>query len=134
SFGTADPVQDAPREGEPPPAVGPTARVDPEDVRSFADPDAGPLPTDALARVGSPRLRHADEVTGLAFSPDGKWLASVSTGPRDATARLWDTVTGKEQLRVKVTVEVHGAGTGVPALTPRALGFSADGRQFLVVD
>src|SRR4051794_26861246 len=28
------------------------------------DPEGAPLPADALARIGSPRMRHAGEVTG----------------------------------------------------------------------
>jgi RNA polymerase sigma factor (sigma-70 family) len=126
------PGQDPACKDEPRPAFGPMVSLEP-DIRNFADPDAAPLPIDAIARVGSLRLRHADEVTGLVYSRDGKWLASVSTGPRDATARLWDAATGKEQLRVKVTIGGEWTGRDT-ALVPRALGFSADGKQFLVVD
>ena len=39
---------------------------------------------------------HTNEVNAVAFSPDGKLLASSS---RDETIRLWDTQTG-ECLRV----------------------------------
>jgi WD40 repeat protein len=41
---------------------------------------------------------HSDLVYSLAFSPDGKTLASGS-GRDDTTIRLWDVASGKE-LRI----------------------------------
>jgi len=115
------------------PAATPIKQVKADEKLNFIDPEAGPLPPDAVARIGSPRLRHADTVTGLAYSPNGKWLASISTAPDDNTARLWDAATGKEQLRVKVAVEGNMA-LGNENYVPRALGFAANSQQFLVVD
>src|SRR5439155_15207512 len=66
------------------------------------DRDGGPVPAEALARIGSTRFRQGGDVTGLAYSPDGTWLASISTSRTDSTARLWDAATGKEKLRVEI--------------------------------
>jgi RNA polymerase sigma factor (sigma-70 family) len=59
--------------------------------------DDEPLPKEALARVGSTRFRHGDIVTSMAYSPDGKWVASAS---RDGTARVWDSKTGHLEIKV----------------------------------
>jgi WD40 repeat protein len=51
-----------------------------------------PLPEGAVARLGTGRLRHGNHVWDVAFSPDGKRLASRGN---DAVIRLWDVNTGK---------------------------------------
>jgi RNA polymerase sigma factor (sigma-70 family) len=94
---------------------------------NFIDRDLGPLPKDAVARIGSTRFRHDGDVSKLAYSRDGKWLASMSIAPQDATARLWDAATGREKLRVKLDQPAFGQ-------MPSALGFTAEGKQFLVLD
>ena len=55
---------------------------------------AAPLPA-GVARAfggGSP-FRHADRVTGISYSPDGRRLATSS---RDGTVKLWDLDNGRE--------------------------------------
>ncbi len=59
----------------------------------------GTMPAGAVLRFGGSGLRHGDAVQCLAFSPDGKTLASGSAY-RDSTIRLWDVATGRERIRI----------------------------------
>lgn len=61
-----------------------------------------PLPGSAVARLGTLRWRH--EATCLAYSSDGKFLATGGNGNQIA---LWDAATGKEIHRWKGHVDFH---------------------------
>jgi RNA polymerase sigma factor (sigma-70 family) len=56
------------------------------------DEHGDPLPARAVRRIGTGRLRHADNVNSVMYSSDGKVLAS---GSKDGTVRLWEAATGK---------------------------------------
>jgi WD40 repeat protein len=56
-----------------------------------------PLPPGAIARFGSLRFRPGGQVYAIAFTPDGKTLASASS---DQTVRLWEAKTGREIRRL----------------------------------
>jgi WD40 repeat protein len=55
------------------------------------DARGDPLPKYAIARLGVPALCHDGPLQALAFSPDGKHIATVD----GAALRLWDAATGK---------------------------------------
>jgi WD40 repeat protein len=96
------------------------------DFRAFAltgpSPE-GPQPFQASARERLTLKGHKGMVWAVAFSPDGKTLASVS-GLYDKPGELilWDLATGKERTRIE---EVKGI---------RSVAFSPDGKALATAD
>jgi WD40 repeat protein len=83
------------------------------------DRHGDPLPPNAIARLGTVRLRHEGTGAALVFAPDGKVVAAAcGTG-----VILWDAATGKELRRLPV----NATGRGV-----RPLDFSPDGKALAV--
>jgi hypothetical protein len=68
-----------------------------QDAKPRLDELGFPLPTKAIARFGGNRLKHKGPVHGLAYSPDGKWLASAAA---DERVCVWDAKTGKLILQI----------------------------------
>ncbi len=77
------------------------------------------LPLGSVVLLGTVRLRHCGHVYFIAFSPDGRRLATgdwwASQG-KCANLRIWDVATGRQELEI-----LHSGGG-------RSVDFSADGR------
>ena len=107
------------------PSVRPSAALEalrrdqiaPEALKMAGDGDPNKAPASLVAVLGEAQPFHSQAVLGLAYSPDGRWLAS---GSADKTIMLRDTATG----RVKRILQGH---TGAVS----AVGFSKDSRTLV---
>jgi RNA polymerase sigma factor (sigma-70 family) len=79
---------------EPPPQAAQPAEQPKEQrvVATRTDQNGDALPADAVARIGAVRFQHSTSVNSVAFSPDGKLVA---TGSAHGELRVWDAATGK---------------------------------------
>lgn len=106
-------------------AADPLAALRHSDVSSYeltvaGGGDASEAPEGLVAVLGSSRLAHYWRPLEVAFTADGKLLASVS----DNSVRLWDPATGKERRRFD--------GRSAPGNVNQSLhclALSADGKR-----
>lgn len=117
----ADPERPAAKEPPPEVITGPP-------VDRYGDP----LPAGAIHRLGTVRFRHGGQVESIAYSRDGKLIASGGFGK----IMLWEADTGKPLATLVRTVSGPAESGKIPE--PRAehghtfgLAFSKDGKWLL---
>jgi RNA polymerase sigma factor (sigma-70 family) len=97
-------LQPAAEKPAPPPPTTAAPRSAPVVQRPATDLYGDPLPPGAIARMGTTAFRHMEVATALAYSPDGKWLA---TAANDYTVRVWDAATGREMHQFAISGVVY---------------------------
>ncbi|HTU88542.1 MAG TPA: sigma-70 family RNA polymerase sigma factor, partial [Gemmataceae bacterium] len=91
--GSSPPAEQAAAKGQ---ALGEPRAAKPEPRQPRVDLLGDPLPDEAVARMGSGRLRNAGSGScSIFFSPDGKQLVSFA----HEGLRIWDVTTGKLRRR-----------------------------------
>jgi WD40 repeat protein len=76
--------------------------------RPQVDHRGDPLPSLARLRIGTTRFRHGGEIVALAFSPDGR---SIATLGRDRLLNVWDAASGRVRASYHATDGVSLAFT-----------------------
>lgn len=85
------------------------------------------LPPNVVRVLGEGRLRHADRVNAVAYSPDGERLASAS---RDGTVKVWDLGNGREVAVYRGHRDQPDDATmGANTLGVADVAFSPDGKH-----
>jgi WD40 repeat protein len=88
------------------------------------DAAGDPLPAGAIARLGTIRFRHGCAIEAIAFSADGKTVASAAN---DGSIVLHDTSTGKRLRSFKPETTGTASGSGVVAFAPDDRALTASG-------
>lgn len=86
------------------------------------DRHGDPLPEGAIARLGTVRFRSGSQVVNVAYSPDGRFLA---TSGYDGIVYGWNTASGMEVFRIPPK---RSGGHWVPDME-----FSPDGKMLAIV-
>ncbi len=92
-----------------------------------AEPNGLPLVSllDLSSKRQPPSLPHTNDVVSLAFSPDAKLLATLST---DGAVLVWDLASGQVVTDL-ISASIRGTGEKLPAANPVAATAVAEGAE-----
>lgn len=108
------------------------AVVVPAPMQTGKLPGQEPLPADARKPDLLLRVGHTQSVQALAFSPDGKWLAS---GGYDKSIIVWDLTSGREEFHLGgLPVPLAAASPSLNKQAISALLFNTDGTRLVSVE
>lgn len=82
-------------------------------------------PPELVAVLGEQRQRHWGEVYAVAWSPDGRWIAS---GGQDLDVRLWDPVT----MQPRAVLRGHGSYVHSLAFAPDSRTLASASQDYTV--
>jgi RNA polymerase sigma factor (sigma-70 family) len=98
---------------------------DPRDAKAGAkahvDHEGVELPAEAVARIGSTRMRHSGRISAVAYSPDEKSVASLD---EHGYLCFWDPATGKLQRRFRPSKDAYAG----------QFAFKPDGKSLVLFD
>jgi RNA polymerase sigma factor (sigma-70 family) len=115
-----EPKPAAPQAAPPRPGSGKQPRTD-----RYGDP----LPAGAIARIGTVRFRHGNAVYTVAWSPDGKTVASDGG---DGMIRLWQAADGKELHAFPARAEDRNSLGSALAFSPDGKTLAGIGRDYWI--
>ena len=104
----------------------------PAPIQTGKLPPQEPLPADARKPDKILRVGHTQSLQALAFSPDGKWLAS---GGYDKSIIVWNLSSGREEFHLGgLPVPLSDASQSLNKQAISALAFSPDGTRLVSVE
>ena len=104
----------------------------PAPIQTGKLPQQEPLPADARKPDVLLRVGHTQSVQALAFSPDGKWLAS---GGYDKSIIVWNLSSGREEFHLGgLPVPLAAASPSLNKQAISALIFNPDGTRLVSVE
>jgi WD40 repeat protein len=131
-YGAPIPQAEAKPPSLPPRPAQAQVMLAPAQISATQLPPKEPLPADARKPDGILRVGHSASVQALAFSPDGRWLAS---GGYDRAIIVWNLSSGREEFHLGgLPVPLAAASQSLNKQAINALTFNPNGTRLVSVE